>query len=123
MWYIVVIVTFGLITTTTTTATSEGAYYRVLSDKITCIAEHQSIYRALGDPVFIIVSEECPPNKAVSFLDLAVNEVPSLGEFADEGLDDFLALTHDSLECLALLKVPEVEVVKFYYTECRIEAE
>lgn len=104
-------------------AADEAPHYRLSSVDLACILDHLEIYRAMGDPAFVVTSK-CPPDSSDSLLGMLTNEMPTATIEEGVELDEFLALTGEQMNCLADLTLPEgAEVVRYYPDDCRIEAE
>ncbi|WP_170766674.1 hypothetical protein [Ruegeria lacuscaerulensis] len=96
-------------------------FYRLQSDDLECIVDNIGLYRAMGDLVYVDVTE-CPPQGEVSILDKLVNEMPN-PEFSEE-YDSFLVLTVPNLNCLSGVTLSEgTDAYRFYPDNCRVEAE
>lgn len=103
---------------------SQGSdYFRIRAERLSCILQYSSRYLSGGDLIAIVV-EDCGPNaEPADILSVLTNEVPVVSELED-GIDRYIVVTPEDFVCLGDQTVPEgVEFVRYYPSECRIEAE
>ncbi|TBY81703.1 hypothetical protein [Rhizobium leguminosarum] len=93
--------------------------FEVSAERLACLREHASVYRASDRKLLFIPLAECPNLPRRPVLSSLVNQ--GAGKPRDKSESGFIYVTKAEFECLIEAQPAPAQVYRFFPAECKLE--
>ena len=93
--------------------------FEVSAERLACLRDHASVYRAADRPLLFIPLAACPVLPDTPILASIANQ--AAGKPIDKSKNGFIYVTRQQFECLVQAKPADAQTYRFFPDDCRLD--